>query len=381
MLVSMSRGASSSRREQEARSQQELVEQLHDNGAITSDAVAEAMIAVDRKHYAHTGAVMMQAEGEEPSGPSPYANAAAPIGQLATISAPHAHAQTLQQLEPFLIRADAPAGGPLHVLDVGSGSGYLTACIAHMLSANGSSGSSSSKPSVVVALEHSSVLLEQSQTNMTRDAHTRRIVDGKDPAVQLRFLHASALDASLSWWPASEPRFDVIHVGAAFAALPEHLLSLLRVGGRMLVPVASNGLPAAVTAANNGAVPVVATASAVASPSMVAPSTSVQQGQAGPAQQLLLVELLEREDNTAEGGKLRYKTTIVHSCSLAPIKQTSVKRAYMRALHEHTAMSPFNVWRASCSLCPSLYFCVLSPVHCVFALFRVPVLPPPTWTV
>jgi len=323
MLVSMSRGASSSRREREARSQQELVEQLHDNGAITSDAVAEAMIAVDRKHYAHTGAVMMQAEGEEPSGPSPYANAAAPIGQLATISAPHAHAQTLQQLEPFLIRADAPVGGPLHVLDIGSGSGYLTACIAHMLSANGiTDSSSSSKPSVVVALEHSSVLLEQSQTNMTRDAPTRRIVDGKDPAVQLRFIHASALDASLSWWPASEPRFDVIHVGAAFAALPEHLLPLLRVGGHMLVPVASNGLPAAVTAAaNNGAAPVVASAVANASSSAIAPGTSVQQGQAGPAQQLLLVELLERAD-TSEGGKLRYKTTVVHSCSLAPIKQT-----------------------------------------------------------
>ena len=47
-----------------------------------------------------------------------------------TISAPHMHVVALQQLEP-LLKPDA------RVLDVGSGSGYLTACFAAMIGNEG----------------------------------------------------------------------------------------------------------------------------------------------------------------------------------------------------------------------------------------------------
>jgi len=318
MLLSMSRGASKQQRE--ATTQRELVAQLKDSGALSSEAVEDAMSAVDRKHYAHTAAVM--APGDD--APSPYLHSSTAIGQCATISAPHAHAQMLQELEQFL--TPNATGAPLHVLDVGSGSGYLTACIAHMLAAKSDAGSadgaaSSSAASVVVALEHSAVLLEQSQANMTQDPHTHPLVEGQEATVKLRFIHGSALDASLAWWPASEPRFDLIHCGAAFAALPEHLLPLLRVGGRMLVPVASTGLPAASSSS-----PVVATATA-------APGSV--QGQAGPAQQLLLVELLERD---AEGNQ-RYKASIVHSCSLAPMKDTASAADVDSLTHVHAEVA------------------------------------------
>eukprot|EP01122_Echinamoeba_exundans_P017185 TRINITY_DN8976_c0_g1_i1.p1 TRINITY_DN8976_c0_g1~~TRINITY_DN8976_c0_g1_i1.p1 ORF type:complete len:193 (-),score=10.11 TRINITY_DN8976_c0_g1_i1:23-601(-) len=49
------------------------------------------------------------------------------IGAGQTISAPHIHAAALETLRDFILRPNA------RVLDVGSGSGYLTACIAEMM--------------------------------------------------------------------------------------------------------------------------------------------------------------------------------------------------------------------------------------------------------
>lgn len=53
-----------------------------------------------------------------------------PIGQGQTISAPHMHAVALQLLADWL----QPGA---RVLDVGSGSGYLTACMARMVQPGG----------------------------------------------------------------------------------------------------------------------------------------------------------------------------------------------------------------------------------------------------
>jgi protein-L-isoaspartate O-methyltransferase len=48
------------------------------------------------------------------------------IGYGVTMSAPHMHAHCLEVLEPVLQEAAS-------VLDVGSGTGYLTACMGHMV--------------------------------------------------------------------------------------------------------------------------------------------------------------------------------------------------------------------------------------------------------
>jgi protein-L-isoaspartate(D-aspartate) O-methyltransferase len=50
------------------------------------------------------------------------------IGYGATISAPHMHALALKTLEPYI-----PIKDETVVLDVGSGSGYLSVCFAEML--------------------------------------------------------------------------------------------------------------------------------------------------------------------------------------------------------------------------------------------------------
>lgn len=53
----------------------------------------------------------------------PYEDCPQPIGYGATISAPHMHAYALQYLYDRLVTAK-------NVLDVGSGTGYLTAAMA-----------------------------------------------------------------------------------------------------------------------------------------------------------------------------------------------------------------------------------------------------------
>ena len=74
--------------------------------------VAKAMQAVDRKYYA----------------PSlPYIDSPQSIGYGATISAPHMHAYALEYLAQKLKVAK-------YVLDVGSGTGYLTAAMAYLVS-------------------------------------------------------------------------------------------------------------------------------------------------------------------------------------------------------------------------------------------------------
>ena len=52
-----------------------------------------------------------------------YVDAPSPIGFNATISAPHMHASALELLRGHLFPG-------ARVLDVGSGTGYLTACMA-----------------------------------------------------------------------------------------------------------------------------------------------------------------------------------------------------------------------------------------------------------
>ena len=70
------------------------------------------MLAVDRKDYCHT----REAYKDNPQ----------PIGSNVTISAPHMHAHALETLAAHL----QPGS---RALDVGSGSGYLTTCMAIMV--------------------------------------------------------------------------------------------------------------------------------------------------------------------------------------------------------------------------------------------------------
>ncbi|KQJ83180.1 protein-L-isoaspartate O-methyltransferase [Brachypodium distachyon] len=174
-----------------------LVEYLKQYGAVTTDKVAEVLESMDRALFVSEGL-------------TPYTDSPMPIGYNATISAPHMHATCLELLKDHL----QPG---MHALDVGSGSGYLTACFAMMVGPEGRA----------VGIEHIPELVAASIGNVERSAAAPLLKDGS-----LSF-HVS--DGRLGW-PDAAP-YDAIHVGAAAPEIPEPLLEQLKPGGRMVIPV------------------------------------------------------------------------------------------------------------------------------------------------
>uniref|UniRef100_A0A674MN08 Protein-L-isoaspartate O-methyltransferase n=1 Tax=Takifugu rubripes TaxID=31033 RepID=A0A674MN08_TAKRU len=172
----------------------ELITRLRDHGVIRSDRVFNAMLATDRGIY---------------SADHPYADSPQPIGYRATISAPHMHAHALELLSVKLTEGAA-------ALDVGSGSGYLTACFARMTGPTGR----------VVGVEHISQLVEMSIKNVQAD----------DPELLTSGRIRLVVGDGRQGFPEGAP-YDAIHVGAAAPSVPKSLLAQLKPGGRLILPV------------------------------------------------------------------------------------------------------------------------------------------------
>ena len=154
------------------------------------------MTSVDRSNY-HAN-------------PEKYSDSPDLIGFNATISAPHMHAFALESMLPYL-KPDS------RVLDVGSGSGYLSACIASLLGENG----------VVVGIDHIPGLVEQSMKNVRRDGKEEWLKSGK-----LQLLIGDGYQGYEKLKP-----YDVIHVGAAAKEIPKALVDQLALGGILIIPV------------------------------------------------------------------------------------------------------------------------------------------------
>lgn len=174
-----------------------MVEQLQRYGVIKSTKVAEVMETIDRGLFV-------------PPGGSPYFDSPMSIGYNATISAPHMHAACLELLEDHL----QPG---MRVLDVGSGTGYLTACFALMVGPEGRA----------VGVEHIPELVASSTENIKKSAAAPQLDDGS--------LSIHIADGR-EGWPELAP-YDSIHVGAAAPQIPEALIEQLKPGGRMVIPV------------------------------------------------------------------------------------------------------------------------------------------------
>ncbi|KAH7373569.1 hypothetical protein KP509_17G063100 [Ceratopteris richardii] len=139
-----------------------------------------------------------------------YMDHPSPIGFNATISAPHMHALCLELLQNHL----KPG---IHALDVGSGTGYLTACFAIM----------TGPEARVVGVEHIPELVEGSIENVKASKAAPMLESGR------LSLHVG--DGRLGW--PDEAPYDAIHVGAASSKVPNALLEQLKPGGRMVIPV------------------------------------------------------------------------------------------------------------------------------------------------
>eukprot|EP00879_Flechtneria_rotunda_P005397 GHRR01005687.1.p1 GENE.GHRR01005687.1~~GHRR01005687.1.p1 ORF type:complete len:312 (+),score=89.15 GHRR01005687.1:462-1397(+) len=186
-------------------SQDELVDYLIRSKLVKTARVAEAMRQVDRGKYINPAfATMADAYQDRPLA----------IGEGQTISAPHMHAVCLELLEPFL----QPGA---RVLDVGSGSGYLSACMAKLLSPDGHVLGVEKVPELVV------------HANNALQAGNPELLPADGGKELLRIVHGNVLSDLL----ADEAPFQAIHVGAAADELHQVLLDKLAPGGRMVIPV------------------------------------------------------------------------------------------------------------------------------------------------
>ena len=178
----------------------QLVSYLKASEAITDQAVADVMLKVDRALFCDKG------RQTEISG-GPYVDHPLPLECGQTISAPHIHAMSLEVLQSPAMTHGA------RILDVGSGSGYVSACFAVM------------NPSAkVFGID----VYEDLVNSSIRKVAT--LPGGAPPNLSLQCADG---------WGGliKEGPFHAINVGAAGVSIPARLANSLAVGGRMLIPV------------------------------------------------------------------------------------------------------------------------------------------------
>ena len=128
-----------------------------------------------------------------------YEDAALPIGNGQTISQPWVHARYLELLH---------LTGKERVLEVGTGSGYQTVLLSHLVAQ-------------VFSIERIPALLQQARDNIHRaGANNVSLLMG---------------DGSIGWREYAP--YDAILVSAGAPSIPQPLLDQLAEGGRLLVPV------------------------------------------------------------------------------------------------------------------------------------------------
>ena len=166
---------------------QRLVETLREKG-IRDLSVLRAIEMTPRHSFVPTG-LRHRA----------YEDAPLPIGNGQTISQPWVHARYLELLH---------LTGKERVLEVGTGSGYQTVLLAHLVAQ-------------VFSIERIPALLQQARENIQRaGVNNVSLLMG---------------DGSIGWREYAP--YDAILVGAGAPSVPQPLLDQLAEGGRLLIPI------------------------------------------------------------------------------------------------------------------------------------------------
>jgi protein-L-isoaspartate(D-aspartate) O-methyltransferase len=179
--------------------------------------VKEAMLKVDRGNYV---------SGKHGA----YDDCPQGIGYAATISAPHMHAHALEDMLPALLRAaHSNEVSDISILDIGCGSGYLSACLGRMVD-RGPEHNILGKKGRVYGIDYVPELVDLSKQNMQNcdsDLFTSGTV---------------FLSVGDGWQGLREGApYHAIHVGAAADGLPMNLMTQLAVGGTLICPIGPDG--------------------------------------------------------------------------------------------------------------------------------------------
>jgi protein-L-isoaspartate(D-aspartate) O-methyltransferase len=169
-----------------------LAQRLRDHG-IRDERVLQAISQVPRHEFI-----------DEALASRAYEDTALPIGLGQTISQPWIVARMTEAL--------LDGGTPEKVLEIGTGSGYQAAILAHLVPA-------------VFTVERIKELLKLARRRFHR--------------LQLHNIHTRYADGHLGW-PSQAP-FDGIMVTAASRTVPEELILQLRVGGILVLPLEQRG--------------------------------------------------------------------------------------------------------------------------------------------
>lgn len=169
---------------------------LKENKTISTEIVEKTMLLVDRKLFCDQNIYDV--------------NNHQSIGFGTTISSPTINAFVLELLKEHLKEG-------AKVLDIGSGSGYLTVCMALMTGTTGR----------VIGIDHVPQLIQKSIETVKRNfgflLETKR----------LRFIIGDGTQGFLKGSP-----YDVIHIGAAINMMTARfLVNQLKSGGRLVSPI------------------------------------------------------------------------------------------------------------------------------------------------
>jgi protein-L-isoaspartate(D-aspartate) O-methyltransferase len=130
-----------------------------------------------------------------------YEDAPQPIGSGQTISQPSIHARYLELLE---------LTGRERVLEIGTGTGYQTALLAHLVEQ-------------VFSIERIPALFDRARETLQR--------------LEIRNVSLLLGDGTVGWREYAP--YDAILISAAAPSVPQPLLEQLAEGGRLLVPLGS----------------------------------------------------------------------------------------------------------------------------------------------
>lgn len=168
-----------------------LIKRMENSGILKSSSIKNALLTVDRKDF-----VLPEYENHA------YDDQPLPIGKGQTISQP--------STVVFMFELLQPQEGH-KILDAGSGSGWTTALLAHIVGPDGR----------VIAMELLNSLKEFGEENFNKT----------------EFQNAEFIQGNATKGLPDEAPFDRILVNASAREIPSSLLSQLAIGGKLVIPL------------------------------------------------------------------------------------------------------------------------------------------------